>query len=218
MPPSDTEEADAAHRRFLPVPVQQQAIINTITMKGAGGGESEETTPMNKPGERVQEDLDNNFIAIKTETTDYGAIDMEPERLDVQDETEQPSPSKSLPYNKEEKFGFDFSFIKRFYRLHGLLFLSICSATTALFAFLVCLVLLGNLSKNIIIFLNDLSCNMYFIIANSIFLVFAEEYIKYQVGLIASGFYKTLGDKNLEGFWVQTRYSLFLILGVSFVC
>lgn len=45
----------------------------------------------------------------------------------------------------------------------------------------------------------------------------SEEYIVYQVGLIASGFYKTLGDKDLEGFWVQTSNSLGLIFAVAFV-
>lgn len=46
---------------------------------------------------------------------------------------------------------------------------------------------------------------------------FPEEYIVYQVGLIASGFYKTLGEKDLEGFWIQTSHSLGLIFAVAFV-
>jgi hypothetical protein len=47
--------------------------------------------------------------------------------------------------------------------------------------------------------------------------MFLEEYIVYRVGLIASGFYKTLADKDLAGFWHQTWYATGVILAVAFV-
>jgi len=47
--------------------------------------------------------------------------------------------------------------------------------------------------------------------------LFADEYLAYQVGLIASGFYVVLGEKDMAGFQSQTLQSLGLILAVTFV-
>lgn len=43
------------------------------------------------------------------------------------------------------------------------------------------------------------------------------EYVIYQVGLIPSGYYSALGEKNLNAFWKQTGKSMGLIIAVAFV-
>ncbi|CAL8138180.1 unnamed protein product [Orchesella dallaii] len=181
MPPSDIEEADAAHRRFQPIGKTLTDSTKEIKQSFGGNGKTED------------DENENTGIAIASSSTplnfenpDYGATILDLTGVVKQDAVgEHSSPIKSPPF-KEEQFGFDFRFIQRFYRLHGLLFLSLCSFSTVLFVFLLCLVLL-------------------------------QEYIVYQVGLIASGFYKTLGDKDLPGFWIQTRNSVGLILAVAFI-
>ncbi|ODM99099.1 ATP-binding cassette sub-family D member 4 [Orchesella cincta] len=179
MPPSDSEEADAAHRRFHSV--GKSSTDSNLGSKDHFGGS----------GKTEDDENENSGIVIASSSTplnfehaDYGSTVLDLTGT-VKQDAQQSSPMKSPPF-KEEQFGFDFRFLKRFYRLHGLLFISLCSVSTLLFVFLLCLVLL-------------------------------QEYVVYQVGLIASGYYKTLGDKDLPGFWIQTRNSVGLILAVSFI-
>lgn len=138
MTPSDTTEADAAHRRFLP-----RGSVAVRMPPPTGGESSESVGGSNGVEGPLKQDQDNNLLPFKSETTDCGATDGETAKLnEPQDETERQNVPKTLPNNNEEQFGFDLSFIKRFYRLHGLLFLRFCSVSTALFTFLVGLVLL----------------------------------------------------------------------------
>ena len=48
-------------------------------------------------------------------------------------------------------------------------------------------------------------------------LIFAEQFIIYQVGLVPSKYYKVLGDKNLNAFKKTTIYSLLLVCAIAFV-
>lgn len=46
-----------------------------------------------------------------------------------------------------------------------------------------------------------------------------EQYLIYQIGILPSGFYKVLGDKNLSAFWIQLLKSILLILAIcSVIC
>lgn len=126
MPPSDTEEADASHRRFLPVKAQQDHTINVI---------------MKLSESSVDHDQDNNCVPEKSETPDYAAIPVEDGKAGFTSE----EPTISAGIQPEQTFGFDCSFLKRFFQLHRLLFLNCCSISSILFGFLVCLVLLRKL-------------------------------------------------------------------------
>ncbi|GFU09517.1 ATP-binding cassette sub-family D member 4 [Nephila pilipes] len=44
-----------------------------------------------------------------------------------------------------------------------------------------------------------------------------EQYLVYNVGVIPSGFYKVLGDKNFKEFWFQVFKAMLLILAICFV-
>ena len=46
----------------------------------------------------------------------------------------------------------------------------------------------------------------------------AEQVLIYNVGLVASKYYKYLGDKDLTGFLQHTAFSLALITAIALVC
>jgi len=135
MPPSDTEEADAAHRRFLSV---GQLMTDSKPNEMFDG--------MRKTDDEENENSIGIIVAssstpLNFENPDYGSTVLDFTKSQAQDVTGQSTSMKSPPF-KEEQFGFDFKFVKRFFHLHGLLFFSLCSFSTVLFVFLLCLVLL----------------------------------------------------------------------------
>ncbi|XP_015910314.1 lysosomal cobalamin transporter ABCD4 [Parasteatoda tepidariorum] len=44
-----------------------------------------------------------------------------------------------------------------------------------------------------------------------------EQYLVYNVGIIPSGFYKVLGEKDLNGFWLQVLKASLIIIAICFV-
>lgn len=127
---------------------------------GGTGGNSEADADILKDSEgneneamvKAKNDSENNFLSLKDPSgyhrqEDYGSTGsftiLKGDDVGQDDVGEVDSPSvKVPPENVEDNFGFGLKFLRRFYRLHGVLFLSTCSTAFGLFLFLLSLVLL----------------------------------------------------------------------------
>lgn len=167
-PPSDPEEADAVHRRFLP-PAQIYRNFDTMMKLNEEDGDGDSYRKVNgdSPSSRSHlnnfrdmdgaeiepdRDGDNNestFTPLNQGKPDYGttSINISTPGIEENEETDHElgadASFKGSEGRKEESYGFDYNFVRRFHRLHGVLFLKFCSTPTILFVFLLAFALLS---------------------------------------------------------------------------
>ncbi|OXA62639.1 ATP-binding cassette sub-family D member 4 [Folsomia candida] len=187
----DMEEADAVHHRILEMQARRPIHVDLVVMSEVDREQSYDDDNKHLANHGGRRNLSSDAQAVLAVGSPSSSTRSTATTTPRNDKSSSPAKSNGVSTggtngeHEEESFGFDIVFFRRFYRLHGLLFLSCTSLSTLLFAFLISICLL-------------------------------QEYIVYRVGLIASGFYKVLADRDVSGFQTQTYTSLGIILAVAF--
>jgi len=138
---SGNEEADAVHHRIILMDSK-----NRIQIQGLGGHHSSSTTVVDDVGglnsstattPSKKNQLRYSWNVDEENAVTEQAVPESPSHNPV--DSMKPSKAKD---DGTEPFGFDWIFFKRFYRLHGFLFISVTSLSTLLFLFLLAICLL----------------------------------------------------------------------------
>lgn len=151
------EEADAVHHRILEMQARRPIHVDLVVMSEVDREQSYDDDNKHLANHGGRRNLSSDAQAVLAVGSPSSSTRSTATTTPRNDKSSSPAKSNGVSTggtngeHEEESFGFDIVFFRRFYRLHGLLFLSCTSLSTLLFAFLISICLLRMLVLLIVV-------------------------------------------------------------------